>query len=106
MRVSRCMGCGALSYPVHSVCHSCGGADFKDTNLGQGALLTYTVLHVPPPGVDPPLRIGIVEFEGGVRALGQLTEEMDVGTRVEAEWAVVRRVGDKVYEGFRFRPVG
>lgn len=106
MKVTRCVHCGTLTYPIHMVCHSCGSKESEEAELGEGTLLTYTVVHVPPPGVSPPLRLGIVEFEGGVRALGQLAEDVEVGSKVRAEWAVVRRVDGREYEGFRFRSSG
>lgn len=104
MRVARCKGCRRLTYPAHFVCDDCGSRDFDSLEVSEGTLLTYTVLHVPPSGVVSPLRIGIVEFEGGVRALGQLAEPMEVGAKVRAEWTVVREVEGRIYEGFRFRP--
>ncbi len=102
MNVRRCLHCGTLTYPAHYLCHRCRHSDFENVELGDGTLLTFTVIHVPPPGVPSPLAIGIVEFEGGVRALGQLSEPMEVGSKVTAEWGVLRRVAGKEYEGFRF----
>ncbi len=106
MKVSKCVQCRSLTYPSHLVCRKCGATASEEAELGEGTLLTHTVVHVPPPGVDVPLRIGIVEFEGGIRALGRLVDQMDVGSRVVAEWTVVRRVKEREFEGFRFRKSG
>ncbi len=102
MKVYRCKECGRLAYPAHYVCGECRSRELEEVDVSEGTLLTYTVIHVPPPGVPSPLRIGIVEFEGGVRALGQLTESMEVGSKVTAEWATVRRLDGREYEGFTF----
>lgn len=105
MRAFRCRRCQALTYPAHRVCRACRHDAFQEVDVGEGTLLTYTVLHVPPPGVSAPLTLGIAEFEGGVKALGQVVGEAAVGDRVQAEWAPLRTVGDRTLEGFRFRPV-
>lgn len=105
MRASRCRRCQALAYPAHRLCRACRHDAFQEVSLGEGTLLTYTVLHVPPPGVPAPLTLGIAEFEGGVKALGQVVGEAAVGLRVEGEWAPLRTVDGQTLEGFRFRPV-
>ncbi len=103
MRVHRCKHCGDLTYPAHYTCRKCHNTEFEDHEILRGTLLTYTVITVPPPGVEAPLRIGIVEFAGGLRALGQLTDPLEIGAEVVAEWAVVRRLRGREYEGFKFR---
>lgn len=82
----------------------CRASSVETVELREGVVVTHTVLRVPPPGLKPPVPIAIVEFEGGVRALGQLTEPVETGTRVVPEWATLREADGKVYEGFRFRP--
>lgn len=105
MKVSRCTACGRLGFPRHRVCPNCRGEDFEQVELGEGTLLTYTVLHVPPPGVEGPVRLGIAAFEGGVRALGQLVEPAEVGDRVQAERGPTRVRDGEPVEGVRLRPV-
>lgn len=103
MKVHRCTTCGRLTHPAHYVCRQCRGKEFQEVDISDGTLVTHTTISVPPSGLMSPLRLGIVEFEGGVRALGQLLEEMDIGTKVRAEWTVVRK-GDRGDQmGFAFR---
>lgn len=104
MRAHRCRACGALSYPAHAACRRCRGRDHEELEVGEGVLLTHTELRVPPPGAPSPLRLGIAEFEGGVRALGQLLEPAEVGDRVVAEWGPTRTVEGRTVEAWRFRP--
>ena len=104
MKVAKCTACGRLAFPSHTRCTACGGTDFASTELEEGVVVTHTVLRVPPPGLAPPVPMAIVEFEGGVRALGQLTESVDIGTRVVPEWATLREAEGRVFEGYRFRP--
>ncbi|MFQ6013298.1 MAG: Zn-ribbon domain-containing OB-fold protein [Thermoplasmata archaeon] len=105
MKVAKCTHCGRLTFPTHRVCPNCRGSAFAEEEVQEGLVVTHTVLRVPPPDFTPPVAIAIVEFEGGVRALGQVTQPVDVGTRVVSEWAVLREGGGTVYEGFRFRPI-
>lgn len=104
MRAARCTHCGTLAFPPHAVCAACRHDTFEGVELREGRLLTYTVIHVPPPGLPSPLTVGIVEFEGGLRALGRLAEPVEVGQAVVGEWTVLREGEAGAMEGFRFRP--
>lgn len=104
MKVARCAQCGRISFPTHRVCANCRSSEFVEEEVEEGIVLTSTVLRVPPPDLTPPVPIAIVEFEGGGRALGQVTKPVRVGTRVVPEWATLREVRGIRYEGFRFRP--
>ncbi|MFQ5987064.1 MAG: Zn-ribbon domain-containing OB-fold protein [Thermoplasmata archaeon] len=104
MNVAKCARCGRLAFPSHAICPNCRGSEFEEHELTEGVVVSNTVLRVPPPGLTPPVPIAIVEFEGGVRALGQLTESAEVGTQVVPEWGFLREAEGRVYEGFRFRP--
>ncbi|MEE9592550.1 MAG: OB-fold domain-containing protein [Thermoplasmata archaeon] len=104
MKVAKCVECGLLTYPTHRVCARCRGTEFVEADLQEGRVLTHTILHVPPPDLTPPIPIAVVEFEGGVRALGQVTGPVEIGTRVVPEWGTLREVNGTTYEGFRFRP--
>lgn len=102
MAPARCRNCGALAFPPHLRCRHCHGTQFEEAPLEKGRLLTWTVIHYPPPHVKGPIRVGIVEFSGGVRALGELPESLEVGAAVAAEWEVLRTVEGKEVRGFRF----
>ncbi|MFQ5907738.1 MAG: Zn-ribbon domain-containing OB-fold protein [Thermoplasmata archaeon] len=104
MKVAKCVECGRLTFPTHRVCSRCRGTVFEEADLKEGRVLTHTVLHVPPPDLTPPIPIAIVEFEGGVRALGQVTEPVEIGARVVPDWGPLREVDGATCEGFRFRP--
>jgi uncharacterized OB-fold protein len=53
------------------------------------------------------LMLGIVEFDNGVRALGQLdSEEVDMGMRMRPRWERVRTLAGQEVYGLRFYPVG
>jgi uncharacterized OB-fold protein len=80
-----CKRCGRTYYPPKARCY-CGSTEFGEKTLDStGTIVTYTVIHVPPAGFTPPLRVAIAEFNG-FKLLGRLWEgfEPRVGEPVEA----------------------
>ena len=74
----KCNKCGFLQYPTHLRCLKCRSKDFIPTETsGACKLLSYTILNAPPAEFRDRenLILGIVEFENGIRALGQLTSK-------------------------------
>jgi len=79
--VSRCEKCGDLSFPRLVRCKnpSCTHELTVEAYLrGTGRLVSYTVVHFPPPPpfvpADPftPFGIGLVEFPEGIAILGRI----------------------------------
>lgn len=66
--------------PPRSMCPNCFGAEVEWQELsGQGTLLTYTVIHVPPSsfvargfGKDNPYCVGIVRLKEGPQISAQI----------------------------------
>src|SRR5512136_397487 len=82
----RCPKCGALYHPAPMVCKACRNRrdpsevvfpDFQKVPMGGPCrLLTWTRIYALPEGIDrPSVAFGVVEFENGLRALGQLMLE-------------------------------
>lgn len=104
----KCKSCGRVMYPKHDRCLSCKGMEFEEVELGKETkLITYTKLYAVPEGIEmPPLVLGIVEFPGGVRAMGQLiTDDPKIGMKLRPVWGRLRKMKDKEISGFRFEPV-
>ncbi|MCC6019839.1 MAG: Zn-ribbon domain-containing OB-fold protein [Thermoproteaceae archaeon] len=110
----RCRQCGAVYFPPALRCR-CGSAELEDYDElpHEGRLVEYTVLYQV--GTDflkqKPLIVGLVELNGGVRAVGQIVDaqpdRLAPGTRVELVFrrvAVDGRHGLIMY-GYKFRPV-
>jgi len=105
---SRCTACGAVSYPQHCLCPSCGGERFEPTPVeGEGTVVSYTDLYALAIDFEQRfLRLAMVELDSGVRATGQLLHETPaIGTRVKATVGVVRRQGETKIHGLQFVPV-
>ena len=102
----RCRQCGRRTDPVRLVCDRCGGQDFDQEPLeGTVTLLTHTRVHCLPEGIERPyLDFGLVEFENGVRAAGQLRLQSTarIGMKLRAGVDVVRVLRGEEKYGFVF----
>ncbi|MEM3506656.1 MAG: Zn-ribbon domain-containing OB-fold protein [Candidatus Bathyarchaeia archaeon] len=103
----KCKRCGKAYYPKHSRCFNCKSRDFEKIELGNVCtLITYTKLYAIPKGIDKvPLVLGIVEFENGVRMLGQITtENVEIDMKLKPIFDKIRVIEGKPIFGFKFEP--
>mgnify|MGYP001069359683 CR=1 FL=1 len=108
----KCKKCGKLHYPFHDRCLACKHREFELVKpQGMARLLTFTRIYNLPWGFDQRyLTIGVVEFENGVRAMGQIhaaeSYELKVGMVMQPGWGPVRvQYGENVY-GLTLEPPG
>ncbi|MFH1681507.1 MAG: DNA-binding protein [Candidatus Eisenbacteria bacterium] len=109
----RCPKCGALYHPAPMVCRKCRNRrdpsvtvypDFEKIPLGGPCrLLTWTRIYALPEGIDrPSLAFGVVEFENGIRAVGQLmVENPENGARLDARPGLVRELVGRDFYGLQ-----
>lgn len=71
---TQCEDCGTAWAYDRVRCRECGGADFREVELGVGELVSTTVSRVTPPGVREPNPLGIADFNG-VSLVAQLADE-------------------------------
>jgi uncharacterized OB-fold protein len=100
----KCLNCGKIHYPKHARCLKCKHRQFKEIELpSEGSLLTYTILKVPPTGINKnSLILGIIDLEK-VRYTGQLEVEQNklrIGMRLKAVKKKVREIDNEVIFGF------
>ncbi len=100
----RCKQCGKLHYPFHDRCLACKGREFETVKpQGTARLLAFTRIYNLPWGFDQRyLTIGVVEFENGVRAMGQIqadeAADLKTGMVLQPGWEPVRvQYGENVY---------
>lgn len=100
----KCKKCGKLHYPWHDRCLACKHREFDPISpQGKARLLTFTRIYNLPWGFDQRyLTIGVVEFENGVRAMGQIDADenypLKIGDWLEPTWDTVRvQYGENVY---------
>jgi len=101
-----CKGCGAISYPKHTCCRSCGKSGFEEVPLdGRARLMTFTRdYNLSLAFEERYITLGIAEFENGVRALGRLeVDGPSVGMELEAYVAPVRIEDYETFEGLWFK---
>lgn len=84
---SLCATCGACSWPSRAICSSCGGDNVEFGPLPTaGALLSYTTVWVPRPGLEPPYMLGQVDLGRGATIFAHvrgLATTVQVPSRVE-----------------------
>jgi len=77
LEAKKCTGCGKVHFPPRLICDACRCREFEDTTLPrEGKVLTWTVIHVPPPRFDleAPYVVAIVELEDNVRLTCQVVD--------------------------------
>jgi uncharacterized OB-fold protein len=62
----KCNECKAYTAPPTKVCSECGSEDMEIVELSRnGEVKTFTVIHVPAEGFEPPYIVALVELEEG-----------------------------------------
>lgn len=93
----KCKNCGYLQHKSHLRCIRCKNEDFEVvTAKGDCSLVSYTILKAPPMEFreQASYAIGIVEFENGIKALGQITTKIDLKSGMKLR-PVLRKIGEK-----------
>jgi uncharacterized OB-fold protein len=80
LMASRCVSCGATSFPPRADCHACMSGDFEFLEVsGKGKLHTFTKIVAAPTGFDDvaPYVVGVVDMEEGGKALAWFGDTID-----------------------------
>jgi uncharacterized protein len=102
---TRCKSCEAVSWPGRAICHRCGSADGEPATLSaEGKVVTYTTVHVPRPGLEPPYILGQVDLPEGVLVFAHLRNLPD-GTRVPVPVRIVMAPEADAVPPFWFEPM-
>ncbi|MEM2865721.1 MAG: Zn-ribbon domain-containing OB-fold protein [Candidatus Hadarchaeales archaeon] len=105
----KCQDCGAVTCPPMAACRKCGSRRLEAVELsGRGELMTFTVIRVPPEGMEGPYIVCLVRTEEGPWVMGRLEAEGEaeqewLGRRVRLSGAYVW--SDKYSSGERVSPV-
>jgi uncharacterized OB-fold protein len=107
-----------LTYPVHTVCPTCGGDQVETVDLTDrtATVVTWTESIATPSGVRAPNTLAIVEFifdGNSVTVLGQTTAGVAIGDTVQPVYvdelrdptASLRAKDSQRWSGYRFEPV-
>lgn len=88
---TECADCGRVAFPAREYCPHCGSADVDDQLMESTATLeTYSVVNVPPPGIEAPHPMGFVRLEpGNVRAFAPIPTDdpdaLDIGMELQLD---------------------
>ena len=80
---NKCKKCGFLQHSSHLRCLKCKSEDFNTVKAeGNPTLISYTILKAPPAEFrdKTSYALGVVEFENGVKGLGQITTQTNLQT--------------------------
>jgi uncharacterized OB-fold protein len=99
LRASRCVDCGAMSFPVNPSCMACGQTSLDIVDLPQrGSLWAWTIqrfmLKAPYHSSETeatfrPYGVGYVELPGALRIETRLTENDPAKLRIGSEMQLV-----------------
>ena len=107
----KCTNCGLLQHSSHLRCLKCKHEEFDSvTASGSAKLLTYTILKAPPAEFRDKSQyaLGVLEFENGVKALGQITphDHLKVGMTMKPVYRkICRNLDGKEVYGYAFEPI-
>jgi hypothetical protein len=101
---THCDGCGRVAVPAVAYCERCFEPASEWVELsGEGAVESFTVVHVAPGGPPKPCVFAVMRLDGSdglfahylgavtLGASGEPPEGLGPGTRVRAVWAADRR---------------
>lgn len=115
---SRCLSCGANTVPHRQICPKCHSENTTIiTYSGDGELVAYTVIFVPPLSMAEagysaknPYCVGIVELAEGPRVSAQILdvdlenpENINIGTSLKMT-TITRGEGEEASTFLAFRP--
>lgn len=109
----RCPGCAQVYVPPRPRCPACGGGPMEPVAVeDRGTIVSYTVVHVPPPGepVELPFAWAWIRLDGSDVAFPHLLGDVDmdavhVGQRVQAVWVSDDELAPTWASIRHFRPV-
>jgi len=104
-----CLKCGFLQHESHLRCLKCRNSKFQSVMAsGNSELITYTTLTAVPAEFlkKKSYALGIVEFENGVRALGQIDSQksLKVGMNLRTIPSTIYIDGKQI-DTYRFEPI-
>ncbi len=108
IKAVKCHNCGLIQHYSHLRCLNCKSESFEDIEATGGCrLITFTILTAVPTEFleKRPYGLGIVEFENGVRAIGQITTQKDLktGMKLRPIFKVIKMGGKQIHT-YLFEP--
>ena len=108
---NKCKNCGFLQHGTHIRCLKCKSKEFNKIEAsGSCKLLTYTILTAPPAEFrdKSSYALGVVEFENGIKGLGQITthDNLKTGIRLKPVYQkICENLNGKEIYAYVFEPL-
>lgn len=112
---TKCFTCSSTYFPPKDFCPSCRRkGDIKEFRFsGQGKIISYTVIRIPPEGFEAytPYVVAMIELDEGTRISGQVInnpEEVGTGMRVRPVFRKMHEDGNSglIQYGIKFELSG
>ena len=107
----KCERCNKINIPPRASCAHCGGTKLAWKELsGTAKLVTYSVLHFPPPRFQQsaPYAVGIVELAEGTKLTGMIKdvpiEKIKVGMSLQVGFDSAVAEGWPQWPHYFFKP--
>jgi uncharacterized protein len=85
--ISVCSTCGHAVFPYRLLCPRCGGAEWRNEEVGSGVVEEVTTLRRAPGGpVAAPVPLGSVRLDGGVVVIARLEGALKPDDPVRLEY--------------------
>ena len=106
---SRCGDCGTHVFPPVPVCPECMSENVADTDLAtDGALYSWSVVHVAPKGWNVPYTAGHVDLADNVRVFAHIVgtdaESLSMDMPVTLTTAILGDADGAPVESYAFTP--
>jgi uncharacterized protein len=85
--ISVCSNCGHAVFPHRLLCPRCGGAEWRNEEVGSGDVEEVTILRRAPGGpITVPVPLGTVRLESGVVVVARLEGALEPGDPARLEY--------------------
>jgi len=107
----KCNKCGFLQHISHVRCLECRNDKFSIIQpSGECKLVTFTILNAPPAEFrdKKSYTLGVVEFENGIKALGQITtrNNLEIGMKLKPVYQkICENLDGKEIHAYVFEPI-
>ncbi len=94
----KCGKCSAYTVPPKKVCMECGSEDMEISELsGMATIRTFTVIRVPPEGLEAPYIVAMAELDEGPWVMGNIVD-------IDPDKATMELMGKRVKLGHKVHP--
>ncbi|MEJ2293960.1 MAG: OB-fold domain-containing protein [Candidatus Lokiarchaeota archaeon] len=109
IKAKKCDNCGLIQHYSHLRCLNCRNERFEEIEAsGECRLVTFTILTAVPQEFleKKPYALGIVEFENGVRALGQINNKENLRSGMKLKTLLKQiNIDGKQVDSYIFEPI-